>query len=171
VNELLQARLKQAISTMTIADFERIMHGASNVDIALETLAVVPALPHEVQDWWYQVMWPIVRKRAEAEVPDEVQQANHEWSELHRADAVIISHALQTELCVSGGLLYGDLMQRLEAVKPRLPHPDCGVKDIAALLLIELLYRGAVWQTDEGVFHASEDSRLKYPEPVASPER
>lgn len=166
VNEVLQARLRKAILTRNKAKFNSMMRYISRVAIAIEALAVVPSLPEKVQAWWYETMAPIVMARAEKEVIPEQKRAGSEWSQYYRGDAVVLSAAMQRLLTETGGLLYFDLVERLEAVRPQLPHPDCAVRDIVAVLMLELLHRKAIWQSEDCVFHSSEEFWVDYPAAV-----
>lgn len=160
----IQDRLAVVIPAMDVAGFEAAMQGESNVRIAIEALGMVHTLSQEAQDWWYKVMAPIVMKKAKTEVTPEMREEGRAWSEHHRGDAAILSEVTQDLLCGSeDGLLMAELLMGLEAVRPQLPHPDCAIEEITPLILLGLLDRKAVWQTDDCRLHASRDSRVVYP--------
>ena len=163
----LEDRLARAASTLDLAHFEETMRGASNWRIVIASLNAIPPLPQEVQNWWYNEVAPPIMDLAEAEVPEEVKQHGREWSNYFRPDAAVVSSKIQEVLSSTTiGLEIDELFAHVETLRSELPHPDVtseNLKGIVVFILVGLLDRKVVWQTEDCCLHCSSDNQIDWP--------
>lgn len=152
----LDNKLVAAIAAMDVDAFNTAMENESGLSVIIQSVEVVHTLPQDQQDWWYEVMSPLVLAQAAAEVTPQQQEAGRAWSEYHHGDAEVLANAIQDFLrATEQGLLLNELVAKLEGVRPSLPHPDCDIEQVVAILLLDLLHQRVVWQTEDLRLHAS----------------